>query len=245
MTGRLNGKNALVTGAASGIGYATAERLADDGARVILADLRKQAAEEAATKLREAGHRVSAVELDVRDRASWQAVREAIDGPLTVIVNCAGFTRDSSILKLTEADWDAVLDVHLKSVLFSAQTFLPGMREQGGGSIINVSSDARHGTFGQANYSAAKAGVVALTRTIAVENAKYGIRSNAVAPGPVRTPMLDTVPEAVMEGWLQTIPLGRLAEPAEVASVISFLASNDASYITGHVIPVDGGATNP
>lgn len=241
--GRLGGKVALVTGAASGIGAATASRLAGAGAGVLLADLDGAAADLKAQELRGAGARAESLELDVTSRESWQAAGLGERG-VDILVNNAGFTRDRTLLKLSDEDWDAVLAVHLRGAFLGCQAVLPGMAERGG-AIVNVSSDARHGAFGQANYAAAKAGIVGFTRTVALEQAKRGVRVNAVAPGPVETPMLDAVPAAVREGWLDAIPLGRLANPEEVAAVIEFLVSEDASYITGHVIPVDGGATAP
>ncbi len=243
----LEGRTALVTGAGSGIGAATARRLGRDGAHVVVADIDEGAATGMAQTLRGEGLRASPLVLDVTSRASWECAAAQLrgDGGLAIVVNNAGVTRDRSLLKMTDADWDAVLDVHLRGTFLGCQTMVPLLRDRGGGAIVNVSSDARHGAFGQANYSAAKAGIVGLTRTVAIEQAKHGIRVNAVAPGPVDTPMLADVPDRVREQWLAAIPLGRLARPEEVAAVIGFLASDDASYVTGHVIAVDGGATAP
>lgn len=238
----------VITGGASGIGAATAARFAADRAMVILADIDAGRAKDAATGIREAGGDVDWTELDVACRNSWQAAADAVvsrHGHISVLVNNAGVTRDRTLLKLTDADWDTVLDIHLRGTWLGCQQVIPYMRDAGGGSIVNISSDARHGSFGQANYSAAKAGIVALTRTAALEHARHNIRVNAVAPGPVNTPMLHGVPDDVVQGWLQAIPLRRLAEAAEIAAVIRFLASDDAAYITGQVISVDGGATAP
>ena len=224
--GRLTGRSAIVTGAASGIGAATTERLTDEGARVFLADLDLAKVTAAAVTLQDKGHDAVPLQLDVTDRGSWDLAMEATAGELDVLVNCAGFLRDSSLLKLTDSDWDAVVNVHLKGTFLACQAVVPVLRSRGGGSIVCVSSDARHGAFGQANYAAAKSGVVGLIRTVAIEQAKYGIRANVIAPGPVETPMLEKVPESVKTGWLQTIPLGRLAQPSEIAAVIAFLASD-------------------
>jgi 3-oxoacyl-[acyl-carrier protein] reductase len=234
-----------VTGAASGIGLATATRLVAEGAKVFVADLDVDAADRAVAALHAENRDLIAVRLDVTDRGSWQEAIRCVGERLHIVVNCAGFVRDRSFLKLTDADWDAVIAVHLKGSFLGCQEAVPVIKQSGGGAIVNISSDARHGAFGQANYSAAKAGIVGLTRTIAVEQAKHGIRANAVAPGPTETPMLADVPQHVKDGWLGAIPLGRLGKPEEVASVIAFLASDDAAYITGHVVPVDGGATHP
>lgn len=238
----------MITGGASGIGAATAARFAADGVTVVLADLDAGRAESAATGMRTGGGDVHWAELDVASRSSWRAATDAVvtrHGHISVLVNCAGVTRDRTLLKLTDADWETVLDTHLRGTWLGCQHVIPHMRDAGGGSIVNISSDARHGSFGQANYSAAKAGIVALTRTAALEHARHNIRVNAVAPGPVNTPMLRGVPAEVVQGWLAAIPLRRLAEPPEIASVICFLASDDAAYITGQVINVDGGATAP
>lgn len=239
----------MVTGGAGGIGFATARAFAEAGSDIILADLDLDAAGRAAAQLRASQDvQVHSVRLDVSNRTSWEEVVAGVRerrGRLDVLVNNAGVTRDRSLLKMSDSDWEIVLNVHLRGTWLGCQNVIPLMKEQGGGAIVNVSSDARHGSFGQANYSAAKAGIVALTRTIAIEHARHGIRVNAVAPGPVNTSMLDAVPDQVVESWLAAIPLSRLAEPEEVASVVQFLASPAASYITGHVIPIDGGATAP
>lgn len=238
----------LITGGGSGIGAATAARFTADGAIVVVADVDEDRAAATSADLLVAGGVSDWVRLDVTSRDSWAAATEAVVSRyerIDVLVNSAGVTRDRTLLKLSDADWQVVLDTHLRGTWLGCQHVIPHMKDSGGGAIVNISSDARHGSFGQANYSAAKAGIVALTRTAALEHAKHNVRVNAVAPGPVRTPMLQGVPDDVIARWLQNIPLGRLAEPTEIAAVIRFLASDDASYITGHVISVDGGTTAP
>lgn len=243
---RFDERVALVTGAGSGIGAATARRLAAEGATVVCADLDRAAAERTASAIGDDGGRAEAQSHDVTDRASWQgAVDHCIAqlGGLDVLVNNAGFTRDRSLLKMSDEEWGQVIDVHLRGAWLGCQHAIPALRKRGGGAIVNVSSESRHGSFGQSNYAAAKAGVVGLTRTVALEHARHGIRCVAVAPGMVNTPLVDHVAVDIRERMRATIPLARFGEPSEIAATIAFLASDDASYITGATLSCDGGTT--
>ncbi|MBI4629417.1 MAG: 3-oxoacyl-ACP reductase FabG [Candidatus Rokubacteria bacterium] len=243
---RLAGKVALVTGAAAGIGAATARRFGREGALVVVNDARADGLEAVAADVRAAGSKALAVAGDVTKKADCElmvgaAVREF--GRLDILINNAGINRDAMAAKMTEEQWDAVLAVNLKGTFLCAQAALPGMRERGWGRVVNTSSIGSLGNIGQANYAASKAGVIGLTKTLALEYAKYGVTVNAVAPGPVMTAMLAGVPDAIKEKIIAMVPVGRIAAPDEIASVHVFLASDEAAFITGQVIFADGGAS--
>jgi 3-oxoacyl-[acyl-carrier protein] reductase len=241
----LTGKTFLVTGAASGIGRATAQRLANEGAYVAVLDRNSAGAEAAADDLIANGARAVAYGMDVTSRDDWSAVLAKAKkdfGAIGGLVNNAGLTRDRSLGKMADEDWDVVININLRGTWLGCQAIAPYLKEDGG-AIVNLSSESRWGAFGQANYSAAKSGIIGLTRTVAFELARYNIRANSVAPGTTTTPMVEAVPKDIREGWLSGIPLGREASPDEIASVITFLLSNDASYITGQVIGVNGGSS--
>jgi 2-hydroxycyclohexanecarboxyl-CoA dehydrogenase len=244
---RLEGKTALVTGGASGIGAATARRLAAEGARVAIGDLDEQGAKEVAGELDGFGF-----SLDVADAASARAgvaaVEEAL-GEIDVLVNNAGTDRFAFFVNSDEQLWDFVLGVNLRGVLAVTHAVLPGMQQRRAGSIVNVASEAgRVGSQGSAVYSAAKAGVIGFTKAIAREAARYRVRCNAVAPGPIETPLLNAAPamlgeigERLKQGMVDATALGRSGEPEEVAAAIVFLAGDDASYVTGQTLNVSGG----
>jgi len=250
----LQDKIALITGAGSGIGQATALRFAQEGATVIIADLDESGLETTAQKIADAGGQAVTMVGNVAKRADVQRMVDAAVGPLgrlDILINNAGIARDGLTTRLkddavklmSDDNWDAVLAVNLKGSWLCAQLAAVPMIRQKSGRIVNTTSVAAQGNIGQANYAASKAGVIGLTKTLALEWARYGIAVNAVAPGAVKTQMTAAIPEKVMGGLLQQIPYRRLAEPEEVAAVHVFLASSQASYITGQVIFVDGGLT--
>ncbi len=239
--GRLDGKVALVTGAAQGIGEATARLLSSEGANVACADVNLGGVEALAGNI--GGMALGGSVAEPETAAAW--VRAIVDGwgRLDVLINNAGITRDAMSHKMTMDQWDAVLSVNLKGSFVCSQAAMAFMREHGGGAIVNTASIAAFGNIGQANYSASKAGIVGLTRTLALEGARGGIRVNAVAPGFVETPMTSTIPDDLREQMIAKIPLKRTAKPEDVAKVHLFLVSDDSAYVTGQLIVIDGGLT--
>lgn len=245
---QLVGKTAVVTGAAQGIGAAVARAFVHEGARVCVADLAFEQAEALAAQLRAEGGEVLASACDVSKGDQVAAMFSAATGALgsvDILVNNAGIIRPAMLHNMTAAQWDSVLAVHLTGSFNCLRAVVPGMMERRWGRIINVTSTAGvQGTIGQINYSAAKAGIVGLTLSAARELAKYGITVNAVAPG-AATPMTETIrtDERFQQKYLDRIPLGRWAEPSEIAPVFVFFASAAASYVTGQVLAADGGMT--
>jgi len=242
---RLKDKVCIVTGSAGGIGLATARRFAREGARVVVADLDAQLVGQRAAEIEAAGGQVMGLRLDVTDRATMDALCQAVLGRwgrIDVLVNNAGITRDARLARMTDAQFDDVIAVNLKGVFECTQAVLPAMLEQGSGVVINASSVVGlYGNFGQTNYAATKAGVIAFTKTWARELGPKGIRTAAVCPGFIATPILATIPPPVMAKMIEKVPLGRLGEPDEIAAVYAFLASDEASYVNGAVIEVSGG----
>jgi 2-hydroxycyclohexanecarboxyl-CoA dehydrogenase len=241
----LTGRVALVTGAASGIGRAAALRLAEEGCRVALADLNLEGARAAAGQAR--GH---AIRLDVSDpEAARAGVAEAERelGPLDILVNCAGWDRVEPFVESTVATWDRIIGINLKGVIGCTRAALTGMIERRSGAIVSVSSDAgRVGSSGEVVYSGAKAGIIGFSKAVAREVARHGIRVNVVCPGPTNTPMMAETARAnprLGEALVKAIPFRRLGEPEEVAAAIAFLASDEASFITGQTLSVSGGLT--
>ncbi|HEV3140994.1 MAG TPA: 3-oxoacyl-ACP reductase FabG [Vicinamibacterales bacterium] len=240
----LTGKVALVTGASRGIGRAVAQRLAEQGALVVAA-ARGDHAETCAKDLAAAGHRAEALTLDVTDHAALERVPADIvakHGRLDVIVSNAGITRDQLLMRMKRDDWDAVLATNLTATFVLAQAAMRPMLKQRGGRIIAVSSVVgQMGNAGQTNYAASKAGLIGFAKSLAREVASRGITVNVIAPGMIETDMTAALPDQARTDLTAQIPLGRLGSPDDVAWAACFLASDEAAYITGHVIAVNGG----
>jgi 3-oxoacyl-[acyl-carrier protein] reductase len=241
----LTGKVALVTGAAQGIGRAISLLLARSGADMIVSDINLEKAEETAREIEASGRKAMATRVDV---VSFSHVEKMVEtglerfGRIDILVNNAGIARDKLILRMTEEEWDAVLNVNLKGTFNCTKAVVRHMSKQRSGKIVNIASViGEMGNAGQANYSASKAGVIGFTKTIAREFAQRGINVNAVAPGYIETPMTDVLPEKVKEELKRLIPMERLGRPEDVANAVLFLVSEASSYITGQVLNVNGG----
>jgi len=246
MTLDLSGKNALVTGGTRGIGRAIVEALARAGANVAFTYRSSaETAEALKADLEAGGATVLALQSDAADfDAAQAAVQAVLDawGSLDVLVNNAGVTRDNLLIRMGEDDFDAVIGTNLKSVFNLCKAAYRPMMKQRGGAVINISSVVGvMGNAGQANYAASKAGIIGFTKSLARELGGRGVRANVVAPGYVATDMTDAMPEAAREAMTGSIPLGRTATPEDVANAVLFLASDAGSYVTGHVLHVDGG----
>jgi 3-oxoacyl-[acyl-carrier protein] reductase len=241
----LKEKVALVTGAAQGIGKAVAFMLARHGADVIVADVNLEKAAETAREVEATGRAAMAVKVDVTRLSDVeQMVESAIGrfGKIDILINNAGIARDKLVLRMTEEDWDAVLDVNLKGTFNCTKAVIKHMSKQRSGKIVNIASVVGEmGNAGQANYSASKAGVIGLTKTIAREFAQRGINVNAIAPGYIQTPMTDVLPDKAKEQLKRMIPMERLGQPEDVAHAVLFFVSEASSYVTGQVLNVNGG----
>lgn len=242
---RLKGKNALITGAAQGIGKSIALGMAGEGANICIADINIESAESTAKEVASRGVKSTAVALDV---SSQDSVSDAFAlftkefGPVDVLVNNAGITKDNVLLRMKEEDWDAVLNINLKGSFLCCKEAIKIMSRQRSGKIISISSVvAFMGNPGQANYSSSKAGLIGLTKTIAKEYAGRGIRANAVAPGFIQTAMTDVLSDEVKDQMKSAIPLRQFGTPEDVTNAVIFLASPESDYITGQVIHVNGG----
>jgi 3-oxoacyl-[acyl-carrier protein] reductase len=243
--GRLDGKTAIITGGSQGIGRATALRFAEEGASVVVADVNEENGRATVAEIEDAGGEAVFVATDVTEMDDAEALVEAaVDafGTVDVLVNNAGITRDATLKKMSEEDFDRVVDVNLKGVFNCTKAAVPVMAENGGGRVLNAASIVgRYGNFGQTNYVATKSGVIGMTKTWARELGRDQITVNAVAPGFIDTAMVETVPEKVIGRLEDQTPLGRLGNPDDIANAYLFLASDDAAFITGSVLAVDGG----
>lgn len=243
---RLEGKVALITGAGSGIGAATARRFASEGAIVAINDMNEANGNAVMAEIREGGGQAHFYAGSVTDSGLFpQITQELVSkfGHLDILINNAGVLRDAMSSKMTEEQWDTVLDTHLKGSWMCAKAAFVHMKEQGNGCIVNTSSVSSLGNIGQANYSSAKAGIWGLTKTLALEYARSGVRVNAVAPGFITTAMTAQIPDHLREQAIKNIPLKRIGQPEDVANLHLFLSSDDSSYITGQIIFIDGGST--
>jgi 2-hydroxycyclohexanecarboxyl-CoA dehydrogenase len=243
----LSGKVALVTGAARGIGFAIAMRLAEEGARVAIADVNDHGAVEAAGRI---GKATMGVRIDVTNAVSIAAGVAAVVerlGPIDVLVNNAGWDKVEPFVKSEEATWDKVIALNLKGPIACARAVVDSMIERRSGKIISISSDAgRVGSVGEAVYAGAKAGIIGFSKTLARELARYGINVNVVCPGPTNTALFQEMSggnEKLAASLIHAIPLGRLGEPEDLAGAVAFLASDDASFVTGQTLSVSGGLT--
>lgn len=243
---QLKGKTAVVTGSGRGLGKAIALKLAQMGANIVLNDIAgSDAIDATAEEFKAAGYNVAVTKGDVRNVEDVEEmVKKAVEtfGSLDILVNNAGITRDMLMIKMSEKDWDDVLDINLKGAFLCTKAAAKIMMKQRSGKIINIASVAGvMGNPGQANYSASKAGLIGLTKSTAKELAARNITCNAVAPGLIQSKMTEVLSEKVKENYLNNIPLGRFGTPDDVANVIGFLASDDSNYVTGQVIHIDGG----
>ncbi len=244
---KLKNKVSIITGAAQGIGLATALKFAEEGSTVVICDLKHDGVDAAVAMVRARGAQAQGFALNVTDRPALDAMVSAVVehyGHIDVLVNNAGITRDARFQKMTAEQFDTVIDVNLRGVFNASQAVLHQMVVQGGGVILIASSVVGiYGNFGQTNYAASKFGVIGFTKTWSRELGPKGIRVNAVAPGFVETPILATIPDKVLQHMREQVPLHRLGKPEEIANAYAFLASDEASYINGAVLEVSGGMT--
>ncbi|MFJ1257004.1 3-oxoacyl-ACP reductase FabG [Cupriavidus sp. CuC1] len=243
---QIKDKVAIVTGSARGLGAATARHLAQEGVKVVITDILREQAEATAAALRADGLQAHCIVADITKAAD---VRRLVDetvahfGGVHILVNNAGFPRDKYLVKMTEEDWDLVMEVMLKGAFLASKAVMPRLIEQGWGRVINISSRAHFGNPTQANYAAAKAGLIGMAKALALEEGRYGVTVNCVAPGFMETEMVQALPtyETIKERAVAAQPIKRVGRPADIADAVAFLASERASFITGEVLHVTGG----
>ena len=245
MTDRFKGKSMVVTGAASGIGKTIARMAAEQGARVFVADVNEEGGKAAAEEIRAAGGQAEFEKLDLTNRPSIDAFAAAVlgkIGTLDILVNAAGWDLVEPFLKSKPETWDLIVAINYLGPVHLCHHFVPGMMEQGGGKVVNISSDAgRIGSPGEAVYSGAKGGIISFTKTLAREAARGKVNVNCVAPGPTNTPLFHVQSDKLKEGLKSVIPFRRVAEPEEIAHAVLFFASAESDYITGQTLSVSGG----
>ncbi|MEV5032951.1 SDR family NAD(P)-dependent oxidoreductase [Sphingobium sp. LMC3-1-1.1] len=245
MTDRFKGKSMVVTGAASGIGKTIARMAAEQGARVFVADINEEGGKAAAEEIRAAGGQAEFEKLDLTNRPSIDAFAAAVlgkVGTLDILVNAAGWDLVEPFLKSKPETWDLIVAINYLGPVHLCHHFVPGMMEQGGGKVVNISSDAgRIGSPGEAVYSGAKGGIISFTKTLAREAARGKVNVNCVAPGPTNTPLYHVQSDKLKEGLKSVIPFRRVAEPEEIAHAVLFFASAESDYITGQTLSVSGG----
>lgn len=242
---RLKNKTALITGGANGIGLATAERFAQEGAKIILWDVADKGIE-VTEKLKEEGYEITFRKVSVTDEDEVQrAVKEAVEllGRIDILINNAGITRDRTLLKMTKQDWDDVISVNLTGVFHCTQAVAPIMKAQNYGRIVSASSNvAIRGNFGQTNYVATKSAIIGMTKVWALELGRYNITVNCIAPGFITTAMTEVMPEEIKKQSIAQIPLGKWGKPEDIANGYLYLASDEASFVSGICLTIDGGA---
>ena len=244
---RLEGKVSIITGGAQGIGLATAEKFAAEGARVVICDVNQDVISGVVNEFKQSGIDVDGFNADVTNQADISNMVDLVIskyGQIDCLVNNAGIVRDARMVNMTQEQFDSVIDVNLKGTYNCAKSVFPHMMERQSGVVLNASSIVGiYGNFGQTNYAASKFGVIGMAKTWAREFGRFGIRVNAVCPGMIKTDILSDIPDKVLENIVSKVPMGRLGAPSEIANTYAFLASDEASYINGAVIEVGGGAT--